>query len=117
RDLLARAGEHGDAVLAVKVARRLPQARALGADFNARIIIYEAQVAQRLSHPNILRVFDFHRDGDTYYLTMEYLPGETLSAFLQRAPGRRLDQDGALRIAGAVAAALGAAHDQGIVHS
>ena len=38
----------------------------------------EAKKSQSLSHPNIIKVFDFDRDGGTIYVTMEYLSGRTL---------------------------------------
>src|SRR5690606_28557311 len=37
----------------------------------------EAKKAQALSHPNIVTVYDFDRDGDTAFITMEYLKGES----------------------------------------
>ncbi len=42
----------------------------------------EAQAVAALSHPNILAIFDFGREGDTAYAVMELLEGETLRARL-----------------------------------
>jgi len=36
----------------------------------------EAQAAARLSHPNIVNIYDVGRDEDTYYIVMEYISGE-----------------------------------------
>lgn len=51
----------------------------------ARMLIREAQQTQRLSHPNIIRVFDFGVDGEIYFLVMEYINGETLESLIQRS--------------------------------
>jgi serine/threonine-protein kinase len=74
----------------------------------------EARAAARLSHPNIVAVFDSGSDADQPYLVMEYVPGESLAQLLHRqgrlAPGR------AVGLAIQVCAALAAAHAQGLVH-
>jgi len=38
----------------------------------------EARLAARLDHPHIVRIYDLGQDGETYFLAMEYLPGEDL---------------------------------------
>jgi serine/threonine protein kinase len=52
----------------------------------------EARTAARLSHPNIVAVFDSGSDAGVHYLVMEYVPGETLAQLLRRQrpmpPGR-----------------------------
>ena len=45
-------------------------------DFVSRFKEEASSVAQ-LRHPNIVQVFDFDNDGDTYYMVMEFVPGET----------------------------------------
>ncbi|HEX9717066.1 MAG TPA: protein kinase, partial [Actinomycetota bacterium] len=74
----------------------------------------EARAAARLAHPNIVAVFDTGSDGDTHYIVMEHVEGRTLhDAILLEAPmaPRRVAE-----IADAMAAALAAAHEAGIVH-
>ncbi len=74
----------------------------------------EVQMARRVQHPNICRVFDFVQTPRAAFLTMELLEGETLSTLLRREgalPERR-----ALPILRQIVAALAAAHDHGIVH-
>ena len=44
----------------------------------------EARAAARLSHPNIVAVFDSGSDADQPYLVMEYVPGESLAQLLHR---------------------------------
>jgi predicted Ser/Thr protein kinase len=77
----------------------------------------EAKKSQSLAHPNIVRVYDFDRDGATVYMTMEYLAGKSLAKVL-RAPGfQGLEEAEALHILEDVARALIFAHENGIVHS
>ncbi|MDP9455808.1 MAG: Stk1 family PASTA domain-containing Ser/Thr kinase [Actinomycetota bacterium] len=75
----------------------------------------EAQAAARLSHPNIVAVYDRGRSEDgSYYIAMEYVPGGTLKD--------RIVRDGALApgvsagVAEQIADALSAAHEQGVIH-
>ncbi|MFC7720677.1 protein kinase domain-containing protein [Nonomuraea recticatena] len=79
-----------------------------------RRFIGEAKSVASLSHPNVVHVFDQGTDGDVVYLSMEYVPGKTLRDVL-RARGR-LPAREALEIMIPVLAALGAAHQQGMVH-
>src|SRR5574341_1938395 len=44
----------------------------------------EARIVAGLSHPNIVAVFDAGLDDDLYYIVMEYVDGQTLSALLDR---------------------------------
>ena len=45
----------------------------------------EARLAARIQHPNVCQVMDFGEESGTYYIVMEYLHGETLSALIKRA--------------------------------
>ena len=73
----------------------------------------EASAAARLSHPNVATVFDHGHDGDTPFIVMELLEGETLADRLRRGP---LPVDEATAITDEVAAALDAAHAAGVIH-
>jgi len=76
----------------------------------------EKRHLQDLVHPNIVRVFDCDRDGDTVFMTMEFLAGRTLTSKV-RAPGfAGLDASTALPIIHSVAAALEFAHGKRVVH-
>ncbi|MGV9775089.1 Stk1 family PASTA domain-containing Ser/Thr kinase [Streptosporangium sp. NPDC003464] len=79
-----------------------------------RRFIGEAKSVASLSHPNVVHVFDQGTDGDNVYLSMEYVPGRTLRDVL-RARGR-LPAREALEVMIPVLAALGAAHQAGLVH-
>jgi beta-lactam-binding protein with PASTA domain len=74
----------------------------------------EATAASNLTHPNIVGVFDFGRQGGTYFMVMEYVNGRSLADILH-ADGTLLPQRAA-DIASDVAAALGFAHRNGVVH-
>jgi len=76
----------------------------------------EARKAQALAHPNIVSVYDFDRDGQMVYLTMEYLKGKALSQVL-RAPGfTGLPYPDVLRLVTGMSNALAYAHEHGFVH-
>jgi eukaryotic-like serine/threonine-protein kinase len=74
----------------------------------------EARAAARLSHPNIVAVFDSGSDAEQPYLVMEYVPGESLAQLLHRQG--RLAPRRAVELAIQVCADLAAAHAQGLVH-
>ncbi len=73
----------------------------------------EAKTISQLSHPHICALHDVGREGDTEYLVMEYLEGETLSERLAKGP---LVLEQTLRYGSEIADALEKAHRQGIVH-
>ncbi|HEX2064073.1 MAG TPA: Stk1 family PASTA domain-containing Ser/Thr kinase [Acidimicrobiales bacterium] len=74
----------------------------------------EAQAAANLSHPNVVSVYDWGEEEDTYYIVMEYVDGRPLSSII-RHEGSLLP-DRAAAIGAQVAAALGFAHRNGVVH-
>jgi serine/threonine-protein kinase len=82
-------------------------------DFVARFN-REARASARLSHPDIVAVYDQGEDDGQAFLVMEYVPGATLRAVL-RDRGR-LTAAEALAVMDHVLAALGAAHEAGLVH-
>jgi len=76
----------------------------------------EFQHLQTLSHPNIVRVHEFDRDGDVAFFTMEFLRGMTLRQLLSADHPRGLDRRYALAIVRDVGAAIAHAHSRGVVH-
>src|SRR5512142_1372912 len=82
-------------------------------EFVARFI-REAKSAARLSHPNVVSVFDQGRDDGQAFLVMEYVPGRTLRDLLHDRG--RLSPAQALEVLDPVLAALAAAHEAGLVH-
>jgi serine/threonine-protein kinase len=99
-----------DRVVAVKVMHP-----GLGddAEFAARFV-REARAAARLSHPNVVGVFDQGDEHGTVFLAMEYVPGHTLRDVIRKespmAPAK------ALALLDPVLSALGAAHKAGLIH-
>src|SRR5688572_29624796 len=73
----------------------------------------EAKTISQLSHPHICALHDVGREGETEYLVMEYLEGETLADRLLKGP---LPLEQTLRYGVQIADALDKAHRQGIVH-
>jgi serine/threonine protein kinase len=76
----------------------------------------ESYAAQSLSHPNIVSVFDLDRYLETYFVVMELLEGESLSAVMQRLAGKPMSQERAFTVIGAIGAALIHAHQRNIFH-
>ena len=74
----------------------------------------EAQAAARLNQPNIVGVYDTGADAGTQYIVMEFIEGRTLAEFM--ASGRRPTSTQAAEIAQKIAAAIAAAHAQGVIH-
>ncbi|MDX3852891.1 Stk1 family PASTA domain-containing Ser/Thr kinase [Streptomyces sp. AK02-01A] len=99
-----------DRVLALKV---MHPALAADASFVERFI-REAKSVARLSHPNVVAVFDQGAQGAYVYLAMEYVAGCTLRDVLRERGA--LQPRAALDILEPVLAALGAAHRAGFVH-
>ena len=82
-------------------------------DFVDRFI-REARSAARLSHPNVVAVFDQGMDGGTVFLAMEYIEGRTLrDVLVEHGP---LTPRQAFSVLGPMLAALAAAHEAGLVH-
>jgi WD40 repeat protein len=73
----------------------------------------EARTISQLSHPHICALYDVGREGETEYLVMELLEGETLSDRLAKGA---LPLEQTLRYGQQIADALDRAHRQGIVH-
>jgi Tol biopolymer transport system component len=73
----------------------------------------EAKTISQLSHPHICALHDVGREGETDYLVMEYLEGETLADRLAKGP---LPIDQTLRFGIQIGDALDKAHRQGVVH-
>ena len=74
----------------------------------------EAESAGRLTHPNIITVYDAGEDKGLAYIAMEYLPGIPLRSFTD--PTKLLAPKRALELAAMTAEALDYAHNQGVVH-
>lgn len=84
-----------------------------------QMFLEEARIAARLRHPNLVSTFDVDQDGGTYFMAMEYVPGQNLRELLgdTTLAGRSLLP--ARLVAGMfaeIADALALAHREGLVH-
>jgi serine/threonine-protein kinase len=79
-----------------------------------RRFLREARLAARLSHPNVVRVYDVGEADGRPYIVMEYVPGETVADLLARR-GRVVPAE-AVEIAAQACEGLQHAHDHGLVH-
>jgi Tol biopolymer transport system component len=95
--------------VAVKV---LPEGLSGSPELRARLE-REAKTISSLNHPHICTLFDVGHEGETGYLVMELVEGETLDARVEKGP---LQTEPLLKIAIEIADALDRAHRSGIVH-
>lgn len=112
RDLRKEEAQSSDPYVAIKFLS--PDFRSHPESFIA--MERETSRTQQLSHPNIVNVRDFDRDGTLVFMTMEFLSGEPLDHFIQRHPqGLRFKE--AWPIIEGSGRALAYAHEQGVIHA
>lgn len=76
--------------------------------------INEARAAGRLSHPNIVTIYDASTEGGTTFIAMEFLHGKDLRELMES--GKRFDIIETVNIICKVAEALAYAHEHGVIH-
>src|ERR1700730_7086038 len=103
-----------DTNLRCPVALKVINARYLDNEGARLRFVREARSAARIRHPNVASVFHLGTKGPEYFYAMEFVQGETLDCFIRRHG--RFNVLLALDIASQVAAALGAAQKEQIVH-
>lgn len=74
----------------------------------------EARAAGRLSHPNIMTVYDVDVENERHFMSMEFLDGHTLRNELDT--NGALGPERAIEVAKAILSGLQHAHDQGVIH-
>jgi hypothetical protein len=74
----------------------------------------ELRLARKITHKNVCRIHEFHRAGDTAFISMEFVEGESLRSLLDRVEG--LSVRHGLKILGQILAGLAEAHAQGVIH-
>jgi serine/threonine protein kinase len=77
----------------------------------------ESRKTQQIAHPNIVNVYDFDKDGDRVFMTMEFLDGKPLDELIYQYRATGLPEEDGWRILEGISAALIYAHEQNIVHS
>jgi DNA-binding response OmpR family regulator len=95
--------------VAIKI---LPRSLTIDESFVQRFL-REASLAQRIDHPNVVRVLDAGRCDETYYIAMELVDGGNLGQLIEAQP---MSPPRALDIARQMAAALKALKDVGVLH-
>ena len=78
----------------------------------------EASSVAQLRNSNIIQVYDFSNDGDTYYMVLEFVPGETLATHLERLEKseRRMPIKDVIKYTANICDALEYAHSRGLIH-
>ncbi len=77
----------------------------------------ESRKGQKIAHPNVVKVYDFDRDGDIVFMTMEFLEGRPLDQFIRQYSSTGLPRDDVWTILDGICSALIQAHSEKIVHS
>ena len=99
--------------VAIKMMRR-----SVATELDANLALErEAAKTQRLSHPNIVNIFDFDRHDEQFFLVMEWLEGESVNALLRRTSGRRLAPQFAWQVIQGIASGVQHAHSNNVVHA
>jgi len=113
KDLLKVEAKDRDPYVAIKV---------LSEEFKAHPEAFislqrESRKSQRIAHPNIVNVFDFDRDGDVVFMTMEYMDGKPLDQIIRQYRSTGLPTDDAWSILKSMCQALIHAHAENVIHS
>jgi serine/threonine protein kinase len=95
--------------VAIKI---LPEQLAKDPEWKDRFL-REARTVAQLNHPNIATIYSIDQQGDTLFIAMELIEGESVAQVIGRGPVSPAD---AVRIASKVADGLSEAHEKGIVH-
>ncbi len=77
----------------------------------------ESRRSQQLAHDNIVRVYDFDKDGSIVFMTMEYVDGDDLKDMIRGLGGKRMAPEAAFPIIEGMGRGLARAHRDGVVHS
>jgi formylglycine-generating enzyme required for sulfatase activity len=80
------------------------------------ILKTEARAAIKLSHPNIIRLFNFEDRPEGKFLIMEFIDGKTLDEVLDECPDKRMPEEDVIRYGIEACKGLGYAHSQGVIH-
>jgi serine/threonine protein kinase len=113
RDLVHEEAGEKDSVVAIKLLsesfKEHPNA--------LRMLQQETKKSRELAHPNIVNVYDFDRDGEIVYMTMELLSGHSLEDYLKLHQSHKAKPEEVWPIIRDIARGLMYAHEQNIIHS
>jgi len=113
RDLVQEGVGEKDSLIAIKLLsdeiRDHPDA--------LRMLQQETKKTRELAHPNIITVYDFDRDDETVYMTMELMSGQSLEDYLKERRGQPPSLEEVLPLIRGMAEGLKYAHQNHIIHS
>lgn len=104
-----------DPTLAREVAVKVPKRAIFESDADRNRFLREARAAAAMQHPNICPVYEVITNADTTYIVMAYVPGKSLSDYLQQRKTPLSVKQSAIMVR-KLAQALAAAHAKGVVH-
>ena len=102
-----------DAQLKRRPALKIIDSSVFGQTENIRRFEREAISASKISHPNVAHIYEFGRDGNFYFLAMEYVAGKTLRELIEE---KSIDKNRAVKIVRQIAEAISAAHQKSVIH-
>jgi len=103
-----------DLELETQVALKILNPQLTSDSDGVKLLKNECRNTRRLAHPNIVRVFDFHRSEDLVFISMEYIDGQNLA--LYRSHRETINSAMAITLIKPVINALEYAHELGLVH-
>lgn len=123
-DIDAMIGEGGmgavyrvhDSVLKEIVALKILKLQAKDTQFYADLFCQEVKLSRRITHANVVHVYDIGEANSMLYMTMEFIDGITLRRAMHQTYDRKIPIREAIRIAHGLANGLAAVHAQAIVH-
>ena len=102
-----------DAQLKRRPALKIIDSSVFGQTENIKRFEREAISASKISHPNVAHIYEFGRDGNFYFLAMEYVAGKTLRELIEE---KSIDKNRAIKIVRQIAEAISAAHQKSVIH-
>ena len=103
-----------DLELEIQVAIKILNPQLTSKPDSVNLLKNECRNTRRLVHPNIVRVFDFHRFKDLVFISMEYIDGRDLTTY--RSQFEHINPAEIITLVKPMINALGYAHDLGLVH-
>ncbi|MEK7867252.1 MAG: serine/threonine-protein kinase, partial [Planctomycetota bacterium] len=97
-----------------KAALKVTDPRTLNTPVKQKRFLREAEILARFVHPNIVQIYEAGRDGELYFLAMEFVEGRNLQDRIDK--GELLSPVEAWGVARAGLAALARAHKEGVIH-
>lgn len=103
-----------DLELEIQIAAKILNPQLMSDPNRVKLLKNECRNTRRLAHPNIVRVFDFHRSEDLAFISMEYVDGQNLNVY--RSQWEQISTSLIIKLIKPVINALGYAHEMGLVH-